>query len=261
MNTKDSEFDSLTSSSKIWNKSDKIRIAYVDEPPFYWTAENNQVKGADIELIEAVLYSIGVSSIEYVLTKFEELLPGVQSGRWDMNVPIFVTPERAKEVAFSTPVWSIGDGFVVLRDNPKGLTSYDAIALRADARLGLIPGQVQIHSAKRAGVPDSQIIMLNDQHEVVEALLAGEIDAFAATALGNSAIAKSNPAFESVALKANPEDKVPVGAFSFSKSNDQLLEAVNEQLHKYLGSADHRKRMAKFGITENEIDGVLKDKR
>lgn len=237
-----------------------IRIAYVDEPPFYWTEKDKSVKGADIELIETVLGEIGVSSIEYKLTTFEELLSGVQAGRWDMNVPIFVTDERAKDVAFSIPVWALGDGFVVREGNPKQLTSYEAVAVRSDAKLGLIPGQVQVDKAKSAGVNDSQILLFKDQQEVIAALLTGEIDAFAATAIGNSAIADANPGLVSVPHEISKDDEVPVGAFSFSKENHELLKAVNGQLRKYLGSADHRNRMTKYGITATEIDSIVPSK-
>jgi len=48
-----------------------------------------------------------------------------------------------------------------------------------------------------------------------------------------------------------------VGAFSFNKNNHALIDAVNGQLRKYLGSEDHRARMAKYGITKTEIDGVV----
>lgn len=241
---------------KIWDKNKTINIAYVDEPPFYWT-EGTLVKGADIELIETVLREIGVASIEYHLTTFDELLSGVQTGRWDMNVPIFVTPERAKDVAFSVPVWALGDGFVVHRGNPKQLTSYEAVAMRNDAKLGLIPGQVQFDKAKSAGVNDSQIVLFNNQPEAVAALLDGKIDVFAATAVGNRAIADANPELISVPHENNKDANVPVGAFSFSKDNHELLQAVNAQLSEYLGTADHRERMAKYGITKTEIDSIV----
>ena len=116
----------------------KVRIAYIEEPPFYWTAADGTLTGADIELAEVVLRAIGVTEIEYHPTSFEALLPGVQAGRWDMNVPIFVTAERARHVTFSVPVWAIGDGFVLLAGNPKRLTSYAAIAARSDARLACV---------------------------------------------------------------------------------------------------------------------------
>jgi len=253
METETSAHSPLTS----WNKDMKLRIAYIEEPPFYWTDESNLVKGADIELAEAVLGAIGVKSIEYQLTTFEELLPGVQAGRWDMNVPIFVTPERAMNVAFSVPVWSLGDGFLVCQGNPKELTSYESVVMRSDARLGLIPSQVQFGAAKSAGVSDSQIVLFNSQPEAAAALLAGKIDAFAATAVGNYATATANPGLEAVPFKNSKDGKALVGAFSFNKSSHGLLRAVNAQLQEYLGSADHRTRMAKYGITQTEIDSVV----
>jgi polar amino acid transport system substrate-binding protein len=256
METEISEHSPLTS----WSKNMKVRIAYIEEPPFYWTDENHLVKGADIELVEVVLRAIGITSIEYQLTTFEELLPGVQAGRWDMNVPIFVTPERARNVAFSVPVWSLGDGFLVYHGNPKALTNYESVMMRSDALLGLIAGQVQFDAAKSAGVSDSQIVLFNSQPDATAALLAGKIDAFAATAVGNHATANANPELEAVPFTNSKGGKAPVGAFSFSKNNLSLLQAVNAQLHEYLGSADHRKRMAKYGITQTEIDSVVAGK-
>lgn len=235
----------------------KVRIAYIEEPPFYWTGDNRVVTGADIEVAEVVLRAIGVTSIEYHLTSFGELLPGVQEGRWDMNVPIFVTAERARHVAFSMPIWTVGDGFVVRSGNPKALTSYAAVAARSDARLGLIPEQVQFAAAKSAGVSDSQIMVLKDQPEGVAALMAGDIDAFPGTALGSRSIADANHALEAVALDADGSSGAPVGAFSFAKSNHDLRKAVNGRLRQYLGTPDHRARIAKYGFTQAEIDGVI----
>lgn len=235
----------------------KVSLAYIEEPPFYWTGDDRSPTGADIELANVILRAIGVTTIDYRLTSFEELLPGVSEGRWDMNVPIFATAARAEQVAFSVPVWSLGDGFVVHRGNPKTLISYDAVAKRGDARLGLIPGQIQVDSAKSAGVGDSQITLFRDQPEALAALLAGKIDAFAATAVGNRSIAEANPELEAVAHAPDSTGTSPVGAFSFGKKNSELLRAVNEQLRLYLGSPDHRSRMAKYGITATEIDGVV----
>lgn len=239
----------------------KVRIAYIEEPPFYWTTADGSVTGSDIELAEVVLRAIGVTSIEHHLTSFDEFLPGVQEGRWDMNVPIFVTAERAEHVAFSAPVWALGDGFVVHGGNPKALVSYEALAARNDARLGIIAGQVQLNSAKSAGVSGSQIVVFKDQPEAVAALLAGKIDAFAGTAVGNRVVAGANKQLDAVAHVVGKEGGAPVGAFSFSKGNHTLLQAVNEQLRQYLGSADHRARMAKYGLMETEIDSVIGGKR
>lgn len=235
----------------------KVRVAFLDEPPFYWTGPNGSATGADIELADVVLHTMGVTSVEFHKTSFEELLPGVSTGRWEMNVPIFATPERAQHVAFSVPVWTIGDGFVVHRGNPKALTSYSAVAARSDARLAVIPAQIQYDAARSAGVGGGQLIEFKDQAEAVAALLAGRVDAFTGTALGGRVLADEHQALEAVPLAASSKGTSPVGAFSFGKDNVRLLEAVNQELRRYLGSADHRTRMAKYGFTSAEIDGVL----
>ncbi|WP_118186193.1 transporter substrate-binding domain-containing protein [Paraburkholderia phosphatilytica] len=167
----------------------KVSIAYIEEPPFGWTDANRIATGADIDLADTVLQAIGVTRVEYHLTTFSELLPGVQAGRWDMNVPLFVTPERARLVAFSVPVWGIGDGFLVRAGNPKTLNSYASLAKRHDARLGVIAGQVQHASAITLGVSADQIAIFEQQADAVEALRSGAIDAYASTALGNRILA------------------------------------------------------------------------
>jgi len=235
----------------------KVSIAYIEEPPFYWTAEDGSVTGADIELADAVLRAIGVTAIEHVPVSFDEFLPGVQQGRWEMNVPIFVTAERAQHVAFSAPVWALGDGFLVRPGNPKALTSYQALVSQEDVRLGVIAGQVQIASARSAGVGAGQLVVFRNQPEAIAALVADKIDAFAATAIGSRTAADGNPAVEAVAFELGQDANVPVGAFSFAKGNHSLLQAVNAQLRRYLGTADHRARMVKYGITRVEIDAVL----
>ena len=233
----------------------KIRIAYVEEPPFYWTNAQGRATGADIELAQVVLRAAGATSVEPVATTFEQLLPGVRDGRWDMNVPIFVTAERARQVAFSEPVWTMVDGLLVHRGNPKALASYAAVARRADARLGVIPGQVQFQAARAAGVGDAQFVAFEDQPEALAALRAGRIDAFTGTALGARALAQASPELEVVTLAG--DGAPPIGAFSLRQDDARWMAAVNTQLRNYLGSSDHRARMARYGFSSAEIDGVV----
>ena len=234
----------------------RIRVAYVEEPPFYWTAEDGTATGADIELAGVVLRAIGATSVEFRSVAFDELLPGVDSGRWRMNVPIFVTPDRSRQVAFSRPVWALRDGLLVRRDNPKSLDSYRSIAARSDARLGIIPGQVQVDAARVAGVGETQLRAFPGQSEALAALVADEIDAFAATAVGNRAVTKARDDLESVDF-TDSDTLAPVGAFSFGTGDRGLREAVDAELERYLGSSDHRARMATFGIADAEIDGAV----
>ena len=238
----------------------KITIAYIEEPPFGWTDAGGSPCGADVELADVVLRALGVTDIEHRLTTFAELLPGARDGRWDVNVPLFVTPERSETVDFSVPVWAIGDGLLVRAGNPKALDSYRAVAAQADTRLGIITGQVQQRSALAAGVRDEQIVLFDEQADAIDALHAGRIDAYASTALGNRIVAEriGRSRVDAVAQAADdPHPRALAGAFSFGKHNRALRDAFDRQLRQYLGSADHRQRMAKYGFTASEIDPVV----
>ena len=233
----------------------KIRVAYVDEPPFYWTGSDGDATGVDIELAEAVLGAIGATSVEFIPVEFGELLPGLKAGQWEVNVPIFITPERAREVSFTRPVWSLVDGFVVAKGNPLGLNGYADVAAQPAARLGVIPGQVQLDAAITAQVPDERLVRFRDQAEGVAALLAGTIDAFAGTALGNRAVTASEPALEDVVLVVGVEGALS-GAFSVRRGS-ALLDPLNRELGNYLGSKERRESAARYGMTATEIDPVL----
>ena len=54
------------------------------------------------------------------------------------------------------------------------------------------------------------------------------------------------------------QQMLPLGAFSLNKRNSNLLDAVDGQLRSYLGSPDHRARIAGFGLTHQEIDSALR---
>ena len=242
-----------------WRK--KVVLAYIEEPPFGWTTDSSLAVGSDIELANVILGLLGVETIEYRLTTFAALLPGVENGLWDINVPLFVTPERAAHVNFSLPVWALGDGFLVSAGNPKRLLGYAALACHDNARLGVITGQVQHHAARLAGIPEERIVQFGDQADAINALRRGKVDAYASTALGNRTLVERIGREFVAAITHQPQHaespSTPKGAFSFSKNSQEFLDAFNHQLRLYLGSADHRRKMQRFGLTESEIDPVV----
>jgi len=66
----------------------KVTLACIEQPPFGWKEPDLAATGADIVLANVVLRAICVTQIEHHLITFSELLPGVEGGLWDMNVPL-----------------------------------------------------------------------------------------------------------------------------------------------------------------------------
>ena len=240
---------------------DRVRVAYLDEPPFFVpSADSGTPTGCDIELIQHVLDELGVLSVEFVLTTFSDLIPGVMQGRWTINVPMFVTEARAELVDFSRPVWVAGDGFIVRNADAEKWTSYEAIADDPRATLAVVVAQIQEQTALQAGVPPERIISFPDQQIAAEAVRAGQADAFAGTAPGNRAYleraADLTLSFVPDA-PSTPRAGLPVGAFSFAKTTPQLTDAVNSSLDRYLGTKQHLEMMSRYGFTRQDLAPVL----
>jgi len=133
---------------------------------------------------------MGIKDLEVRKVEFSELLTGVAAGRWTMNTALFVTPERCKTVAYSNPIWALGDGMIVRAGNPKRIGSYASVA-KTDARIGVVKGTAQVATAKAAGVPADRIVEFGTQEEVIAAIKAGRVDAYPNTALGHRALLAS----------------------------------------------------------------------
>ena len=239
------------------NLPDPVIFAYLDEPPFCAPAADGPV-GCDVEVAFAVLRAIGIERIETGLVTFAELLPGVASGAWQINTPLFITEERARLVEFSRPVWSLADGLMVKAGNPKRLTSYRALAAHADARLVVVADQVQEQRALSAGLPPARVLRVATQPEAVAAVRDGRADAYASVAMAHRGFLRAEPDARLAVVDFGADGGAAAeGAYSFAKSNGDLRRAFDGALERFLGSPEHRAIMRRYHFTDADIDRVL----
>jgi polar amino acid transport system substrate-binding protein len=85
-------------------------------PPFEFT-ENDKYVGFDIDFAQAICDKMGVK-MEVKSLGFDALIPALRSGQIDMIASgMDATPERAEQVAFTTPYFHDGYSVVVRKDN------------------------------------------------------------------------------------------------------------------------------------------------
>jgi polar amino acid transport system substrate-binding protein len=240
---------------------ERVVVAYLDEPPFFAPLPDSDPVGCDIELVTTVLTDLDVGDVEFVLTTFEEMIPGLRSGRWTVNSPMFVTVHRATLVDFSVPVWAIGDGFIVRRDDLRDFSSYESIADDGTIVLAVVADQVQHDTAVTAGVPLERIVVFATQAEAARAVIAGGADASASTAPGNFAYLQraDDHRLTSVVDRGDArQHNAAVGAFSFDKATPEFSSAFNTALRSYLGSEHHLDMMSRYGFGESDLAPVLR---
>jgi len=97
-------------------------------PPFeYYDTDNTTIIGWDADMGDALGAVLGVK-VKHVPATFDTILPGLQSGKYDLGMSTFsVTPERLKAVDF-VPYLQGGTAVAVAPGNPEKL-SVDAEAL------------------------------------------------------------------------------------------------------------------------------------
>ncbi|MCY1266463.1 lysine-arginine-ornithine-binding periplasmic protein [compost metagenome] len=66
--------------------------------------------------------------VEFVDTNWDNLVAGLQSGKWDLAMALNQTPERALAVSFSAPATDYQISLVVNKENPKFSGAGNAIA-------------------------------------------------------------------------------------------------------------------------------------
>jgi len=240
---------------------ERVLVAYLDEPPFgIPPGAGARPSGCDVEVAHRVLAEAGATEIEFELTTFPELIPGLVEGRWHVSTAMFITDERAPLVDFSRPVWAAADGFIVRRGEEGRFGSYEDIARADEATLAVVTGQVQRHTARDAGVPAERIIEFVDQEAAAEAVRQRRADASASTAVGNVAYVERAGDGGLVAIADRPigaERPQPLGAFAFSKETPELTTAFDAVLARYLGTAEHLALMARHGFARDDLAPAL----
>lgn len=132
----------------------------------------NELTGAMIDIAKAVLRHLGIKG-EYRAAPFSALIPSLTTGRVDMIAAAMQrTPDRAKIVDFSAPVFSYGGGLVVRSDDH---ASYPSLSAARRLRVGAQVGTRFVDQLHAAGV--SRVTTYDGLGEIVRDLSNGRIDA------------------------------------------------------------------------------------
>ncbi|MEQ1956625.1 ectoine/hydroxyectoine ABC transporter substrate-binding protein EhuB [Mesorhizobium sp. CN2-181] len=234
-----------------------IRAATANEVPYSYMQPDGTSAGIGPDVATAVLKSIGVEEINWTVTPFGTLIPGLKARRFDFAAAEQnISPERCKQVAFSEPNSSYGEGLLVKKGNPKGLATYADIAKDPSLKVAVVSGANNVDFLRAVGVKDDQIIFIQANADAIPTVQS-RVDAYAATELTVSALAKDQANVEQVAPFTDPiVNDAPVrnyGGFAFRSEDKELRDAFNAALVEFRKTDEYKQILMKYGLSEQSI--------
>ncbi|HWT36000.1 MAG TPA: ectoine/hydroxyectoine ABC transporter substrate-binding protein EhuB [Paraburkholderia sp.] len=249
------QFASAETTLQRIQRTGEVRIGYANEAPFAYTQPDGKVTGESPEISRKIFEKLGVKKVDAVLTEWGSLIPGLRAGRFDVIAAgMYITPERCKQVAFADPQYQIQDTLLVMKGNPKNLHSYGDVAKQPDIKLAVMSGAVEVANSRESGVKDGQLLQVPDTTAQLQAVRTRRADAAAGTALTMKGLAaKDAGQVETVSTFRDDPKHTGYGALAFRPEDTDLRDAVNKQLHQWLGTPDHLATVSPFGFDKTNL--------
>ncbi|MCB0024120.1 MAG: transporter substrate-binding domain-containing protein, partial [Caldilinea sp.] len=206
--------------------------------PFVF-AKDGKLSGFDVDLLNAMAAD-GDFEVAYVVSDFDEIFAGLQSGKYDAAISaITITDARKEIVDFTEPYFESGNAPVSFYNPGQGIairTDNTAItgpeSLTEGVRVGVKSGTTGAEFA--AENTTAELVEFVESKPALDALTAGEVDAVIVDIPVIVGYIKSNPN-AGLRVTGGPVTEEAYG-IAVSKDKPEVLAKLNEALARVRGS-------------------------
>lgn len=163
-------------------------------PPWHFEDEKGQLTGMDIAMARILAKGLfdDETKVEYVQQEANARIPNITTGKVDVVIQFMtISPARAQLVAFSRPYYVEGAALLTAPKS-KWQTYKDLKAAGKDVRASVlqnVDADLLVHKA----LPDAQVMQLDSQANVMQAVTAGRADVAVVDASTVKWLSKKNP--------------------------------------------------------------------
>jgi polar amino acid transport system substrate-binding protein len=167
--------------TQIWKDIQKTGVlrcgAAVAAPYVMRDAASGQYSGYFVDLCRDFGEKVLKVKVEFVDTNWDNLVAGLQSGKWDLAMALNQTPERALAVSFSAPATDYQVSLLVNKENPKFASTGNSIADydKEDVTFAVMSGTAQ-DKAISAVIKTAKIMRLPGMDETRLAVMSRRAD-------------------------------------------------------------------------------------
>ncbi|MGD8753822.1 MAG: basic amino acid ABC transporter substrate-binding protein [Anaerolineales bacterium] len=191
-------------------------------PPFEFVDEEGNIKGFDIELMDAIAEEAGFE-YELVNTRWDGIFVALASGEFDAVISAAtITEERAQTVDFSDPYFNAGQRIAVRADETEIQGPEDLAGKSVSVQLGTT-GDIFLSEETEA-----EVVRFEENTLAFQALANGDVDAAMADGPTAADIITANPEMNLKLVEGVYTDEEY--GIAVNKDQPELLEAINEGL-------------------------------
>jgi polar amino acid transport system substrate-binding protein len=234
-------------------KSDGKVLVGIDAtyaPSEFLDTDGKTVIGFDVDLFNAVTAKLGLTA-EYQSAKFEDIIPGVQSGKYEAGVSSFTINDERKQVTNMISYFSAGTQWAT----KAGATvdPNDACGKKVAVQRGTV--QVDDITAKSkactdAGKPAITIEQFQDQGQATASVVSGKNDAMLADSpVCAYAVQQTNG---QLALAGDIYDSAPYG-YVVAKDNTAFADALQGAVAALIADGTYTTVLKKWGVDAGGI--------
>jgi polar amino acid transport system substrate-binding protein len=223
-------------------------------PNEFLDTDGKTIIGWDVELFNAVAAKLGLKT-EWQSAKFAAIIPGIQSGKYEIGVSSFTINDERKQQANMVSYFNAGTQWGTKKGNPSGIQPDDACGKKVAVQTATVQETEDLPkrqaACKSAGKPAITIDSYQAQDQATAAVVSGKDDAMLADSpVLAYAVKQTNGQLE---LLGDIYDAAPYG-FVVEKDQTEFAQAIADAVKALITDGTYKSILGKWGVDAGAID-------
>jgi len=223
-------------------------------PNEFLEADGKTVTGFDVDLFKAVAAKLGLET-EWQSATFDAIIPGVQSGKYEMGISSFTINDERKQQVNMVSYFTAGTQWGTKTGNPTGVQPDDACGKKVAVQTNTVQDTEDLpkrdQACKSAGKSAITIDSYQDQGQATAAVVSGKDDAMLADSpVLAYAVKQTNGQLE---LLGDIYDAAPYG-YVIKKDQTEFAQAVADAVQALITDGTYKTILDKWGVGAGAID-------
>jgi polar amino acid transport system substrate-binding protein len=223
-------------------------------PNEFLDTDGKTVIGFDVDLFNAVAAKLGLKT-EWQSATFDAIIPGVQSGKYEMGISSFTINDERKQQVNMVSYFSAGTQWGTKKGNPTGIQPDNACGKKVAVQTNTVQDTEDLpkrdEACKTAGNPAITVDRYQRQDQATAAVVSGKDDAMLADSpVLAYAVQQTNGQLE---LLGDIYDAAPYG-YVIKKDQTEFAQAVADAVSALISDGTYKTILGKWGVEAGAID-------